>query len=165
LNHIEILAVLAAKTNAAIISDAKSGQSELKNDKSLQSKRTSAKIRRMRLIIEIRRMVGNGRSYREIMDTLGIPERSFYRYLSQAYEHDKQLLMEQERDNLALELGILHERLTSAYRRLTLIASNENIAAKDRIDAEAASCEVALAITKLAFEGPIIMKGFSAYLR
>jgi hypothetical protein len=70
-------------------------------------------------------MVGNGRSYREIMDTLGIAERSFYRYLSQAYEHDRQLLMEQERDNLALELGILHERLTNAYRRLVLIASNE----------------------------------------
>ena len=156
---------MAVKIDADIVSDAKSRQSELKNDKSLQSKRTPAKIRRMRLIIEIRRMVGNGRSYREIMDTLGIPERSFYRYLSQAYEHDKQLLMEQERDNLALELGILHERLTSAYRRLTLIASNENIAAKDRIDAEAASCEVALAITKLAFEGPIITKGFSAYLR
>jgi hypothetical protein len=47
---------------------------------------------------------------------------------------------------------------------LVLIASNENISAKDRIDAEAASCEVvALAITKLAFEGPIILKGFSAY--
>ena len=165
MNHIEILAVLAAKTNAAIISDAKSGQSELKNDKSLQSKRTPAKIRRMRLIIEIRRMVGNGRSYREIMDTLGIPERSFYRYLSQAYEHDKQLLMEQERDNLALELGILHERLTSAYRRLVLIAGNENVSAKDRIDAEAASCEVALAIVKLAFEGPIVLKDFAHYLR
>jgi hypothetical protein len=49
-------------------------------------------------ITEIRRMVGQGRSYREIMDTLGIAERTFYRYLSQAYEHDKQLLMEQERD-------------------------------------------------------------------
>ncbi len=31
----------------------------------------------------------------------------------------------------------------------------------DRINAEAAAaCEVALAITKLAFEGPIILKGF-----
>jgi hypothetical protein len=48
----------------------------------------------------------------------------------------------------------------------TIIASNENnIAAKDRIDAEAASCEVALAITKLAFEGPIVLKDFAAYLR
>jgi methyl coenzyme M reductase subunit C-like uncharacterized protein (methanogenesis marker protein 7) len=30
------------------------------------------------------------------MDTLGIPERSFYRYLSQAFEHDRQLLAEQD---------------------------------------------------------------------
>jgi hypothetical protein len=34
-----------------------------------------------------------------------------------------------------------------------------------RIDAEAASCEVALAITKLAFEGPIVLKDFGGYLR
>jgi hypothetical protein len=165
LNHIKILAVLAVKTHADIVSDANSTQSELKNGTSLQTKRTPAKIRRLHLIIEIRHMVGNGQSYREIMDTLGIPERTFYRYLSQAYEHDKQLLMEQERDNLALELGILHERLTSTYRRLVLIASNENVSAKDRIDAEAASCEVALAIVKLAFEGPIVLKNFAAYLR
>ena len=39
-----------------------------------------------------------------------------------------------------------------------LIASNEDISVKDRIDAEAAACEVALAIAKLAFEGPIILK-------
>jgi hypothetical protein len=138
-------------------------RNELKNEKSFHTKRTPAKIRRLHLIIEIRHMVGNGRSYREIMDTLGIPERSFYRYLSQAFEHDRQLLAEQDKDKLAPELSILHNRLTSAYRRLTLIASNENnIAAKYRIDAEAASCEVALAIVKLAFEGPIILKGFSA---
>jgi hypothetical protein len=97
------------------------------------------------------------------MDTLRIPERSFYRYLSQAYEHDGQLLQEQDKNNLALELWILHERLTNAYRHLVLIASNkeEDISVKDRINAEAAAaCEVALAITKLAFEGPIILKGF-----
>jgi hypothetical protein len=51
-------------------------------------------------------MVGQGRSYREIMDTLGIPERSFYRYLSQAYEHYGQLLQEQDKNNLALELRV-----------------------------------------------------------
>jgi hypothetical protein len=44
-----------------------------------------------------------------------------------------------------------------------LIASNEDISAKDRISADTTTCEVALAITKLAFEGPIILKGFSAY--
>jgi hypothetical protein len=155
---------MAVKADANIQSEVESRQGELKNGKTLQTKRTPAKIRRLRLIIEIRRMVGNGRPYREIMDTLGIPERSFYRYLSQAYEHDKQLLTKQESDNLVLELGILHDRLTSTYRRLVLIAENENVSGKDRIAAEAASCEVALAITKLAFEGPIVLKDFAAYL-
>jgi hypothetical protein len=156
---------MAVKADTNIQSEVKSRQSELRNGTSLQSKRTPARIRRLRLITEIRHMVGHGRSYREIMDTLGIPERSFYRYLSQAFEHDRQLLAEQDKDKLALELSILHDRLTSAYRRLMLIASNEKIAAKDRIDAEAASCEVALAIVKLAFEGPIALKDFAHYLR
>jgi hypothetical protein len=67
------------------------------------------------------------------MDTLGIRERSFYRYLSQAYEHDRQLMQVQDKDNLALELRVLHDMLTTAYRRLVLIASNgEDISAKDR---------------------------------
>ena len=92
------------------------------------------------------------------MDTLGIPERSFYRYLSQAFEHDRQLMLEQDKDNLALELRVLHERLTGAYRRLVLVASNEDVLAKDRIAAEAGACEVAVALVKLAYEGPIILK-------
>jgi hypothetical protein len=94
LNYIEILAVLAAKIYSDSLSDTESRDSELKNGKSLQSKRTPAKIRRLRLITEIRHMVGNGRPYQEIMHTLGVPERSFYRYLSQAFEHDRQLLAE-----------------------------------------------------------------------
>jgi hypothetical protein len=126
---------------------------------------TSCMSSRSRLIIEIRRVVGNGRTYREIMNTLGIPKRSFYCYRSQAYEHDRLLMQEQDKDNLALELRILHERLTNAYRRLVLIASNENVSAKDRIDADAASCEVAVAIAKLAFEGPLVLKDFGAYMR
>jgi hypothetical protein len=64
----------------------------------------------------------------------------------------------------ALELRILHDRSTSAYRLLMLITSNEEFSAKDRIDAEAASCEVALAITKLAFKDPIVLKHFEAYI-
>jgi hypothetical protein len=78
------------------------------------------------------------------------------------------LLQEQDKNNLALELRVLHDRLTNAYRRLVLIASNEEKEDTyqlkiDRINAEACACEVALAITKLTFEGPIILKGFSAY--
>jgi hypothetical protein len=61
--------------------------------------------------------------------------------------------------------------LTNAYRQAfsAIIASNEEDIYQlriDRINADiaAAACEVvALAITKLKFEGPIILKDFSAY--
>lgn len=98
------------------------------------------------------------------MDTVGVPERSFYRYLSQAYEHDRLLMLEQDKNRLALELRILNDRLTNAYRRLVLIASNNDVSAKDRINAEACACELAVAIAKLAFEGQIVLKDFGAYL-
>jgi hypothetical protein len=149
---------MAVKADTKIQSGVKSRRGELKNGKSLQTQRTPAKIRRLHLIIEIRHMIGNGRSYREIMDTLGIPERSFYRYLSQAFEHDRQLMQEHNKDMMALELTIFRDRLTDAYRRLASIASNESLSARDRIEAEKAACEVALACVKLAYEGPIVMK-------
>jgi hypothetical protein len=102
------------------------------------------------------------------MDTLGIPERLFYRYLSQAFEHDRQLLAEQD---IKTSWRWNFRSCTTGWQVHisavdTIIARNENnIAAKDKIDAEAASCEVAVAIVKLAFEGPIVLKNFAAYLR
>jgi hypothetical protein len=72
---------------------------------------------------------------------------------------------EQDKNNLVLELRVLHDKLINVYRRLVLIASNEDISAKDRISADAAACEVAVGIAKLTFEGPIIFKDFGVYLR
>jgi hypothetical protein len=44
------------------------------------------------------RGIADGYSYNKIMDDLGLPPRSFYRYLSQTYEHDRRLLQEQDKD-------------------------------------------------------------------
>jgi hypothetical protein len=58
-------------------------------------------------------------------------------------------------------------QVDKCIRRLVLIASNDEEDTYqlkiDRVNAEACACEVALAITKLTFEGPIILKDFSAY--
>jgi hypothetical protein len=59
---------------------------------------------------------------------------------------------------LALELSVLKERLTNAYRRLATMASDETVSPRDRIEAEKAGCEVALALVKLQLEGPVILK-------
>lgn len=50
---------------------------------------------------------------------------------------------------LALELSVLKERLTNAYRRLAKMASDETISPGDRLEAEKTGCEVAIAIVKL----------------
>jgi hypothetical protein len=50
---------------------------------------------------------------------------------------------------LDLELSALKERLTNAYRQLSTMAEDETISPRNRIEAEKAGCEVALAIVKL----------------
>jgi hypothetical protein len=65
------------------------------------------------LLMILWRGIADGYSYNKIMDDLGLPPRSFYRYLSQTYEHDRRLLQEQNKDMLAFEISILHERLTN----------------------------------------------------
>jgi hypothetical protein len=77
---------------------------------------------RLNAMIEIRCMVGEEHSHKQIMNALGLPQRSFYRYHSQAYEHDSKLLQQQNREMLALVLSVLKERLTNAYRRLAAMA-------------------------------------------
>jgi hypothetical protein len=115
-------------------------------------------------MIEIRRMIAEGHSHKEIMDVLSLPQRSFYRYLHQAYKHDSKMPQEQNRDMLALELSVLKERLTNAYRRLATMAEDETISPRNTIEAEKAGCEVAVAIVKVQFEGPIVLKDVCAQI-
>jgi hypothetical protein len=55
----------------------------------------------------------------------------------------------QNKKILALELSVLKERLTNAYRRLATMAEDETLSPRDRLEAEKAGCEVAVAIVKL----------------
>jgi hypothetical protein len=83
---------------------------------------------------------------------------------SQAYEHDSKMLEQQNQDILALELSVLKERLTNAYRRLATMASDETVSPRNRIEAEKAGCEVAVAIIKLQFEEAIILRDVCAQI-
>ncbi|HEY9406522.1 MAG TPA: hypothetical protein VIP53_03625 [Nitrososphaera sp.] len=46
--------------------------------------------------------------------------------------------------------------MTNAYRRLATMASDETVSPRNRIEAEKAGCEVAVAIVKLQFEAIIL---------
>jgi hypothetical protein len=115
-------------------------------------------------MIAIRKMVAQERSYKDIMEATNLPERTFFRYLSQTFKHSQELLQQQNKETMALELSVLKKRLTNAYRRLAAMASDESVSPRDRIGAEKAGCEVAIAIVKLQFEGPIILKDVCAQI-
>jgi hypothetical protein len=131
---------------------------------SFASIRTSKKIRRLYALTEIRRMAARGKPHNEIMSQLGLPPRTYFRYLQQVFENDRQFLLQQDKDMLMVELSIFRDRLLGAYRRLTAIASSESMPARDRIAAEESAAEVALAIVKVATEGPAIMRNYNSLI-
>ncbi len=55
---------------------------------------------------KIRRLVVEGYSHHEIMEQLNLPPRTYFRYLSEAFEHDWQLLKQENNASmLALEIS------------------------------------------------------------
>jgi hypothetical protein len=83
---------------------------------------TPSKVRKEKSIAEIRRLVSEGYSHNDIMEQLNLPPRTYFRYLSEAFDHDWQLLKQENNSNnaalLALEISKLKETFRSAQRTL-----------------------------------------------
>jgi hypothetical protein len=62
---------------------------------------TSSKVRNEKSIPEIRLLVAEGYSHNEIIEQLKLPPRRYFRYLSEAFELDRQVL-KQEKDRNSL---------------------------------------------------------------
>jgi hypothetical protein len=120
--------------------------------------RTTRRVRKMLAMNEIRRLAARGYSHGEIMDAVGLPERTYYRYLVEVFRHDRELLEEQDVEIFATELSIFKERILNSYRRLVMIATREKSSDRDKIEAEKVVCELALALLKLQIEGPVVLQ-------
>lgn len=92
-------------------------------------------------MLEIRRLVVDGHNYEEIQEALGIPKRTFYRYLKKVFEDDKRALEKQNVDEMMREVAILLERYNTIYRELQGIATDPKVRASDRMYALAAMSE------------------------
>lgn len=154
------MAVLAETMQVQRSKDAGIRESKLK---SYHKPRTPRKVRKLHAISQIRKRIARGQKNKQIMESLDLPERTYFRYLAQAYDTDAKIL-QQDKAMLALEIMTLRDRLLGSYRRLLKTASDEQLRPRDRLAAEAGVCEVAIALAKLAFEGPIILKDYSDYL-
>ena len=94
-----------------------------------------------------------GMSNREIMDTLKVKRRTFYRYLERIYDEDRVEIEEQNRKNLATRIKLFRERLFDTINNCQAIATDTNVAPKDRINAESVKVQVSLVAFKLENEG------------
>ena len=123
------------------------------------SSTTPPKVRKEKSMAEIRRLIAEGYSHNDIMDQLKLPPRTYFRYLSQAFERDLQLLkQENNAAMLALEMSRAIDRFNMAMRKLEEIANSPKTKGRQQIAALDAMCRIAVAILQLQYQGPLIMK-------
>lgn len=108
---------------------------------------------------EIRRLIAEGYSHNDIMKQLKLPPRTYFRYLSEAFEDDWQLLKQENNDAgmLALEISKLKETFREAQRILLQIINSPKTPVRQKIKACDALCRTGAADLQLTYQGPLIM--------
>jgi hypothetical protein len=104
----------------------------------------------------IRRMMLDGTTNTEIMATLNIPQRTFYRYMDKIYQEDRIELAKKNKETLATHILLLRERLMQSIKNCQNIALDPTVSAKDRIEAERLKIDASVAIARLEREGTTI---------
>lgn len=120
---------------------------------------TPTKVRKEKSMAEIRRLVAEGYSHNEIMKQLKLPPRTYFRYLSEAFNHDWHLLKQENNDAnmLAFEISKLKETFREAQRMLWQIINSPKTPTRQKIAACDAICRTAAADLQLTYQGPLIM--------
>jgi hypothetical protein len=120
---------------------------------------TPSKVRKEKSMAEIRRLVAEGYSHSEIMEQPKLSPRTYFRYLSEAFEHDWQLLkQENNAAAIVLEISMLKETFEASIRKLDEIANSLKTPVRQKIAACDAKCRTAVAILQLQYQVPLIMK-------
>ncbi len=120
---------------------------------------TPSKVRKEKSMAEIRRLVAEGYSHSDIMEQLNLPPRTYFRYLLKAFEHDWQLLkQENNAAMLALEISRAINTFNTTIRKLEEVANSPKTKGRQQIAALDAMCRIAVAILQLQYQGPLIMK-------
>lgn len=120
---------------------------------------TPSKVRKESSMLEIRQLAAKGYSHKEIMKRLELPHTTYFRYLSATFEHDLQLLKQENNDAamLALEISKLKQTFREAEKMLYAIVNSPKTPVRQKITACDAMCRTAAAALQLTYEGPLIM--------
>ena len=120
------------------------------------SKRPS-KIELAATLRKIRHLLAEGYTNKEIIETLQLEERTFYRYMARIYEQDKAYFEKQDNESIATEIRLAKERTLTSLRRYDAIAADESLSAAERMEAERCRGDIVIALVKIELEGPRIM--------
>ncbi len=121
-----------------------------------RSKRPS-KIELAATLRKIRHLLAEGYTNREIIETLQLEERTFYRYMRRIYEQDKAYFEKQDNESIATEIRLAKERTLKSLRRLDAMAADESLSAAERLEAERYRNDVVILLAKIETEGPRIV--------
>ena len=112
---------------------------------------------------QIRSLIFEGRSNRDIMELLNIKPRTFYRYLEKIRKEDYFDLMTDRKGSLAVAVNLTRDRLSRILGRLETIANNGTAdnpmgcTPNEMTNALSQASMVTLAFLKLEAEGPTIV--------
>lgn len=121
-----------------------------------RSKRPS-KIELAATLRNIRHLLAEGYTNREIIEMLQIEERTFYRYMTRIYAQDKAYFEQQDNETIATEVRLAKERMLKSLRRFDAIAADESLSPADRMEAEKCRFDIVVHLAKLEVEGPRIV--------
>ncbi len=97
----------------------------------------------------------------KIMNTLGIPNSTYYRYKSKIYKEAKKLWEQVCIESMEYRALEIKKSLVLCIKVNEEIAIDPNQPAKDRIEASQLMVDAQIDILKLLREGPAIMNHFS----
>jgi DNA-binding CsgD family transcriptional regulator len=121
-----------------------------------RSKRPS-KIELAATLREIRHLLAEGYTNKEIIEMLQLEERTFYRYMKRIYAQDKAYFEQQDNESIATEIRLAKERTLKSLRRFDAMAADENLSPADRMEAEKCRVDVVTHLAKIEVEGPRIV--------
>jgi len=112
--------------------------------------------------MEIEHRICVGHTDKEIMEELGIKERTFYYYKEKIYQQSAEIQAKKKTEQvLAFEMQILKDRLSRIYRHLDQRITAENVKARDLIEIVPVACDIAESIYKLEIEGLRALSGIN----
>jgi hypothetical protein len=122
-----------------------------------KSSKRPSKIGLAATLRKIRHLLAEGYANREIIETLQLEERTFYRYMKRIYAQDKAYFEQQDNESIATEIRLAKERTLKSLRRYDAIAADESLSAAERMEAERWRGDIVIALAKIELEGPRIM--------